>query len=131
MILLDTHALIWWVSDPSKLSLLAKKLITQAQGKKAIYVSAITFWEIAMLHQKNRLTLKSSLDKWLQSIYQLQSLTIIPIDHLLTVDSVLDPHIPHSDPADRLIVTTALYHRLPLITKDTTLHSLPHLKTIW
>ena len=70
MIVLDTHALIWWVNGDSKLSARARKVIESEitiDGGK-ILVSVITAWEIAMLVNKNRLVLTMDLNEWLDTV---------------------------------------------------------------
>ncbi|MGH8414104.1 MAG: type II toxin-antitoxin system VapC family toxin, partial [Gammaproteobacteria bacterium] len=69
MIVLDTHALVWWVNEDGKLSARARREITGEQrGARQILVSAITAWEIAMLLKKGRLRLTMEFDEWLSAV---------------------------------------------------------------
>ena len=58
MMLLDTHALIWWVSSPKKIPAKARNAIERVVGSgEALAVSCISIWEVAMLVARVRLTL--------------------------------------------------------------------------
>ena len=52
MIVLDTHAWLWWISSPEKLGLAARKALDQAASENGIYISAISSWEVALLMEK-------------------------------------------------------------------------------
>lgn len=69
MIVLDTHALIWWVNGDSQLSPNAMAAIDHEQQDEdgIILVSAISAWEIALLVGRDRLTLGMNLDDWLEA----------------------------------------------------------------
>ena len=64
MILLDTHVLVWLVEGLPVLGKQAKKFADQAFVKDELAVSAMSFWEIALLHQRRRLILEQSIDVW-------------------------------------------------------------------
>ena len=64
MILLDTHALIWLDAGSSKLGNSALLLLNEALQKDELVVSAISFWEIAMLVEKGRLKISKALAVW-------------------------------------------------------------------
>lgn len=59
MVLLDTHALIWWTLDPDKLSKKAKKVCVEMERDK-VYISSISIWEIGIKIKKNKLNLKQA-----------------------------------------------------------------------
>ena len=115
MIVLDTHAWIWWASSPDKLSPAARRAIDEA---RKIGVSAISCWEIATLIRKDRLELDRDVSDWLALAATLPRLSVIPVDAGIgeragSIDSGF-----HGDPADRIIVATALQHKAFLITRD-------------
>lgn len=64
MILLDTHAWVWWVSDPGRIPSRARSAIEKAVTAAALYVSAIRVWEVAMLVAKGRLELTMPAVDW-------------------------------------------------------------------
>ena len=128
MIVLDTHALIWWTQEPNLLSRDAQNAI---KSTDSILLPTIVFWETALLVRKKRLQLRRS-----QSVYEWATATLsIPRVHAITlsVDQTIkaDSLQMHPDPADRFIVATTLEYQCPLVTKDTLLHSLSWVKTIW
>jgi PIN domain nuclease of toxin-antitoxin system len=131
MILLDTHALIWWLSDQSKLSPKAKKAIEEAAQHQAIYISVISFWEIATLNQKGRIILNQNLNLWLHETAHLTELIVAPIDLDIAINSTLLPDFSHKDPADRFIIATALSLGFPIVTKDSKIAGYPKIKTVW
>ena len=65
MIVLDTHALLWWVNDPATLSKLAKKAIDAAVKSNSVHVSSISSWEIALLVERGRLRLALDVRDWI------------------------------------------------------------------
>ena len=68
MIVLDTHALIWWVNDPTQLGVKAKIAIDDAMQKKSLHVSCISSWEIALLVERGRLRLALDVRDWLAPV---------------------------------------------------------------
>ena len=131
MIMLDTHALIWWRDSSARLSRNAKTAITQeAQGGK-IGISAFSFWEIALLVEHNRLRLPLDLASWMAAVEAIDRMRFIPVDNEIAVTSVQLPPGLHKDPADRIIVATAMLLDIPIVTADQKIHAYPHVQTIW
>lgn len=132
MIVLDTHALIWWVNDNDQLSAPARQAIEQtltAEGQ--ILISSITAWEIAMLIEKGRLALTMDVDAWLKTVAAIQCVRFVPVDNDLAVQSVRLPGEFHPDPADRLITALARHYAAPLVTADARIRLYQHVRTIW
>lgn len=110
MILLDTHVLIWLRSGDGRLGPGARKVIDQAWRDGEAAVSAISFWEAAMLKQRNRIELAADVSQWRREQLR-QGLAELPVDGDVGVRAALLGDF--RDPADRLIVATALEgHRL-------------------
>jgi len=131
VILLDTHALLWWVNDPSLLSTAAQIAIGSAVHSSTVQVSCISSWEIALLVERGRLQLTLDVRDWLYRCEKLPFLSFIPVSNAIAVESVRLPGFPHPDPADRIIAATALSLGAELVTKDDKLRNYAHLKTIW
>lgn len=115
MILLDTHALIWLLLDEQQLGRQARQILAREWSDNEVGVSAITFWEVAMLHAKGRLELLIDIDTWRAGLLN-EGLVEVAVDGdiALRAGSLRDLH---GDPADRIIVATALAgHRL--VTAD-------------
>jgi PIN domain nuclease of toxin-antitoxin system len=132
MIVLDTHALVWWVSDPTQIPAKARRAITQAAERGgALAVSCISVWEIAMLVARGRLQLTVSVEVWLAALQALPSLTFLPIDNSIAIRAVALPSFPHKDPADRFIVSTVLEVGATLVTADRRLRRYRPIVTMW
>lgn len=132
MIVLDTHALIWWVNGDEQLSMKARKAIEAELSEDGqVMVSAITAWEIAMLVAKGRLALTMDIDDWLATVATIEGVSFVSVDTDVAVQSVRLPGEFHPDPADRLIVALARHHSVPLVTGDTKILGYRHVKTIW
>lgn len=131
MIVLDTHALVWWVAGDSQLSRPAREAIeAEAQGGE-ILVSAISAWEVAMLAKAGRLALTMDAGAWLDTVAEVPAIRFVPVDVRISVHSVDLPGEFHKDPADRIIVATARHHSVPLISADLKIRDYPHVRTIW
>lgn len=109
--LLDTHVLLWWLSDPSQLSTDARKAI--ADGANSIYLSAAAAWEMAIKKALGRLEFPSNLEQVLQDDH----IEVLPIglSHAL---AVADLPVHHQDPFDRMLIAQAQIEGLILITRD-------------
>lgn len=132
MIVLDTHALVWWLSQPARVGRKALRALDGALSEGTpIAVSSISLWEIAMLVQRGRIELTIPFDVWLSHVEDLPFLSFVPVDNRIAVRSVQLEKFPHRDPADRMIVATALSMSAPLVTADDRLRAYKPLKTIW
>ena len=115
VILIDTQVLVWLRSGSSKLGRQAANVIERSWASGEVAVSAITFWEVAMLHDKGRLTLLKDIGAWRQALIQ-EGLVEIAVDGEIGIRSVNLKNL-HADPADRIIVATALAGH-QLVTSD-------------
>lgn len=131
MILLDTHAWVWWASKPDLLTKQAAAAIEQAIGRSELYVSAFSAWEVALLVKKGRLELAIPLGEWIAACEALPYLRFVPASHPILVRSVDLPPPFHDDPADRIIVATAIELDAQLITRDGRMLDYPAVRTIW
>lgn len=132
MIVLDTHALLWWVSgDTQSLSPTAARAIGHEMQGGKVLVSSISAWEIAMLIAKGRIGLSMDIEQWLKTVAEIPSLSFVPIDNEIALKSVELPGEFHKDPADRMIVATARKFSAPLVTADEKIQAYAHVKTLW
>ena len=132
MIVIDTHVLVWWVSDPSALSAAAKRAIKSALSKDGeVLISSISAWEVAMLVEKDRLVLSMDVESLLHEVSQIEGVRFIPLDNEIAIKSTVLPGSFHKDPADRMIVATARKLAVPLVTADEKILHYDHVKTIW
>jgi len=131
MIVLDTHVWVWWLSESHSLSPKVQKLIIEAKAKQAIFISSISVWEVAQLTTRGRLILTMDYADWIAQTESLSFINFVPVDNRIALRSVQLPPTLHQDPADRVIMATALILGMPLITKDAKISRYPHLNTIW
>ena len=118
MILLDTHVLLWFWHGRSQLGRIARQLVEREWRAGNAGVSAITFWEVAMLRERGRIGLLAEPAAWRRNLLD-HSLVEIPIDGAIAARAGALRDL-HGDPADRLILATALEgHRL--VTADSRL----------
>ena len=113
--LLDTHAALWLRAGDARLGSVARVEIQRAWEAEAIAISAISFWEMAMLREKGRIGYPDDVSLWRRE--QLgQGLIEIPVDGEIGIraNALIDFH---ADPADRIIVATAMNGH-QLVTSD-------------
>jgi PIN domain nuclease of toxin-antitoxin system len=131
MIVLDTHAWIWFISNPDLLSKRAKKAVNAAVEDKSILISSISAWELALLVTKKRIKLTLDVTDWIAKSESLPFIQSVPVTNSIAVKSVNLPLPLHPDPADRIIIATALSVGAPLVTKDKKLLGYAPVRTIW
>jgi len=132
VILVDTHALVWWVADPKRIPAKARRALDSAvKARESIAVSSISIWEIALLVARKRLEFTIDVESWITSVEALPFFTVVPVDNRIAVRSVRLDGFPHRDPTDRIIVATALGLGATLVTGDARLRGYKALATIW
>ena len=131
MIVLDTHAWIWFISNPDLLSKRATEAVNAAVKDKSILISSISAWELALLVTKNRIKLTLDVTDWIAKSESLPFIQFVPLTNSIAAKSVNLPLPLHPDPADRIIIATALSAGAPLVTKDKKLLDYSSIKTIW
>ena len=131
MIVLDTHALVWWASEPRKLSTRARRAAKAGAAKRALVASAVSLFEISTLLRRGRLELRIDGEQWLEALRSLPELVIEPVStDIAWIAGGFGAGFP-GDPADRIIVATARVLRAPLVTADAALRSSAAVDTLW
>lgn len=131
MIVLDTHVLLWWVSDPNKLSSKAQEAIKKESSKGLILVSSISVWELYLLVKKERLKLTMDTDSWIEKVEKLPFIQFVPVDNRIAAKSVILPGKFNEDPADRMIVATTREKGAVLITNDKRIRNYSYVRSLW
>ncbi|MDE0393982.1 MAG: type II toxin-antitoxin system VapC family toxin [Gammaproteobacteria bacterium] len=106
MILLDTHVLLWSRVGVRRTGPRCMRLVEQALRDATLAASAISFWEVAMLREKGRIDLSQDIRAWRMRLIN-DGLIEIPVDGDIAMRANELTGL-HADPADRLIVATAL-----------------------
>jgi PIN domain nuclease of toxin-antitoxin system len=114
-VLLDTHALLWWVSDEKPLPRKAAKLISD-EGN-IIFVSHATVWEMAIKAAIGKLTLPEAVGTFVQKQSKLNRFQLLPIS-LDAISMIETLPLHHNDPFDRLLVAQCLDMKIPIISAD-------------
>ena len=131
MIILDTHALVWWITGSKEISAKALASIKKAKSVNGIYVSSISVWELSMLVRTERIILSIPLQKWIRAVEDLPFVKFVPVDNDIAELSVNLPGKYHKDPADRIIIATAQLLNMPVVTRDGEMRKYPHVRTVW
>jgi len=114
--LLDTHILLWSLSDSQKLPLKIKEALEDKSND--LWLSPITIWEILLLNEKGRIQIaRGNPVKWIKNLLKTLPFKEAPLNHEVAIKS-RQIDLPHQDPADRFLVATALIYNLTLLTVD-------------
>jgi PIN domain nuclease of toxin-antitoxin system len=124
VILLDTHAALWFTSNDPALGRHSQSLSKDALAENLLAVSAISFWEIALLTSKNRLAGIDSPGEQRRLILS-TGIRELPLSGDIALLAVELENL-HGDPADRFIAATAIGQDAILVTADKRLLSWRH-----
>lgn len=114
-LLLDTHALLWFINGDENLSQRSKILIQESNNE--VFISIATLWEITIKTSLGKLELSQPFELLIPRELTNNEFTLLPItiEHLIKLGSL---PFYHRDPFDRLLIAQALYEQVPLISKD-------------
>jgi len=129
VIVLDTHALLWWALDPGQLSKRAAATVREME-RAGGYASSISIWELGVKIKRRKLELPMTIDEFARRIELGAVVELVPVDTSIWLRS-LRLAWRHRDPADRIIVSTALVKQVPILSKDQALRSCREVVTIW
>jgi PIN domain nuclease of toxin-antitoxin system len=114
-VLLDTHVLLWWQAGGDRLSRTASAAIESAE---TVYISPLTFWEIATLRRLGRIGLDREIGAWVQDVIRVPGVSTAPLSaEAAAWAGELPPSFP-GDPIDRMLYATSRDLRLPFVSKD-------------
>jgi PIN domain nuclease of toxin-antitoxin system len=129
VVVLDTHAWLWWTDARERLSDTAREVIGEAPARG---VPAICCWELAMLVVKGRIALGRDTRTWIRQALGQPGIVALPLSPKVAVDAaLLDRDEFEGDPADRLIYATARDQGSPLVTRDARLRAFDPRGTVW
>lgn len=125
--LLDTHALLWFLSGDNSISEKAKNIIQDTNNK--CYLSIASLWEISIKIKLQKLSISTRFESLADLLHQ-NDIEVLPINfehicHLLDIEDI------HRDPFDRIIISTAQTENIPIITKDSSFLKYKNLEVIW
>jgi PIN domain nuclease of toxin-antitoxin system len=131
MVVLDTHALLWWLGAADKLGAAARRTLRRVTAERPARVSSISVYEITTAVRRGRLALSLPAEEWLAEAAALPEVRFEPVTAAIATLAGRIGDELHGDPGDRLIVATAMHLGLPLVTADGKLQQLRGLKSIW
>ncbi len=126
-LLLDTAPFLWLATDASVLSKRVRNVVLEADN--AIFLSAVSAWEIAIKYQLGRLPLPERPETLLPAIREAYAIESLPLEEAATLHVHRLPE-HHRDPFDRMLVCQAIAHGLTLATPDDAIRRYP-VPTIW
>lgn len=129
MIVLDTHALIHATLAPERLGQRARDAIQAGASGAGLALADISLWEVGMLVAKGRLDVGCELETFLRDALLVRRVRVLPITPEIAATACR--LTLHGDPADRLIVATALQHGAALVTADARIADSGLVNTIW
>ncbi|NJN88188.1 MAG: type II toxin-antitoxin system VapC family toxin [Leptolyngbyaceae cyanobacterium SL_7_1] len=123
--LLDTHTLLWFLNNDTKLPTLVRQRI---ENTEFVFVSIASIWEIAIKVNVGKLTLLSPLETIQVNIIALSiqelSITFTDVQHYVNLP------LHHKDPFDRILIAQAMNHSLPIISADAAFDAYP-IQRVW
>lgn len=124
-VLLDTHTLLWALTDGSRLSERVRKLLPQANT----WFSVASLWEILIKSQIGKMPLPRPTGPFIVAKLRLNGVQVLPVtaDHVLRIESL---PVHHNDPFDRILIAQSLEEKLPLVTADRVFARYP-IDVIW
>jgi PIN domain nuclease of toxin-antitoxin system len=118
-LLLDTHIALWLDSGDRRLGEATRRTIDTAWAAGSrILLSAVSVWEIAVLVDKGFIELDLPVDEWVTRFLDPPGLEAVPFDHVAAARAYRLHHLEHRDPADRLLIASAIGLGCPLVTHD-------------
>lgn len=125
--LIDTHTLLWIVTNDPKLSAKAKDLYLDSENE--IFISMASIWELSIKSSLGKISLEQPLDEFVNEHVKGNDIRILKIElpHVLRIENL---PFYHRDPFDRLIISQSIEDNIPIIGSDKTFDSYP-IKRIW
>jgi PIN domain nuclease of toxin-antitoxin system len=126
-VLVDTHAILWWLAGDKRLSRAARRILETPVNRR--WVSIASLWEISIKMSLGRLPVRDLTLRTISDELTAQEFVILPVrlTDLFRLEQL--PQIDR-DPFDRLLIAQALEERVPLLTADTVIARYP-VKTVW
>jgi len=125
-LLLDTHALLWFLLDDPRLSENARSLASDPHND--VLVSPASYWEIAIKISLGNYSLRGDFESFMEQQIAKNKLRILPISVKHAAVLVKLPFY-HRDPFDRLLISQAMCEQIPLVSKDVVFDKYPVART--
>ena len=126
-LLLDTHAALWLVQGDERLGPIALERISSLE-RDDLYISDLMLLELGLLVSRGRVAINRPLPQFLRDFSK--RFRVLPVDSEIAAAAVEFP-LPQADPFDRIFVSTAIRHKLPLVTRDRAIEASGLVETVW
>jgi PIN domain nuclease of toxin-antitoxin system len=124
----DTHALLWWFTESPRLSIPASNIFLDCEkGKSIIFIPSIVLAEALSIFDKKRISF--NFRDLFEKIKSSDNFALIALDYPVLEKMIDLKDIPELH--DKIIVSTAIYLDLPVITKDSVLRDSSSIETVW
>lgn len=117
MIVVDTHALVWFIEGQAKLGSAARGQIERARVEGGVLIAAMSVWELAFVAHRRRIELSLDVRAWIDLVLALPGFELAPLEPAIGI-AAAELAWEHRDPADRVIVATAIVRDVALLTAD-------------
>lgn len=118
-LLLDTHIVLWLNSGDERLGEATRRTIDTAwKSGGRILISSVSVLEIAILVDKGFIELDLPVNEWVERFVDRPGLEAVALDHVTAARAYSLHHLEHRDPADRLLIASAIGLGCPLVTRD-------------
>lgn len=126
-LLVDTHAILWWITENKRLSPQARLLLGNPGNRR--WVSIVSLWEIAIKSGTGKLPEVDAEITEIAGGLEKQEFVILPV-RVQALEHLKQLAWLHRDPFDRLLIAQAMELGVPVLTADTLIRQYP-IKTIW
>ena len=124
----DTHALLWWFTDSPKISIKASEIFEKCEnGEVVIFIPSIVIAESLSIFERKRVNF--NFKGLFKKIHTSENFILIALDYPILQKMLETKEVPELH--DKIIVSTAKFLKIPIITKDRILQNLSSIKTIW
>lgn len=127
----DTHVVLWMAAgERARLGRAARRVVDGLpSGRAFLFVSVVSLWEIALLHDEGKIRLPAGFSAWTDALESVPGVRIEPltrgdVEAARALRDLVDPH-------DRLIAGTAMRLSLPLLTADARLAKHSNVRALW
>lgn len=128
MIVLDTHAWLWWMTRDPRLSAKVKRRIDATE----VGIASMSCFELVLLERRSRVALDRNVRSWIEFALARDGVRALALDATVATEAALiDPLGFPADPADRIIYATARAHGAVLATKDERIRAHDPERTLW
>jgi PIN domain nuclease of toxin-antitoxin system len=116
VVLIDTHAWVWWIAGSPRLAEKYRRALLHLQEPPLL--SVISLWEVSLLAQAGRIDLQPTPREWMTRATRAELVRLVQIDGAIAVQLLDLPRSLPRDPADRIITATARILQVPVLTAD-------------